>query len=142
MPTDEYLSAEHVLLALVNDERCGKGVFGPDLSTATLRAAIDQARGNKRITSRNPEVTYEALAKYSKDLTALAKEGKLDPVIGRDDEVRGMHILIAVLIAVLIALLIAVLIAVLIALKCPHTFPPPMLPFKPSRLASSRCAAP
>ena len=101
MPTDEYLSAEHVLLALVNDERCGKGVFGPDLSTATLRAAIDQARGNKRITSRNPEVTYEALAKYSKDLTALAKEGKLDPVIGRDDEVRGMHILIAVLIAVL-----------------------------------------
>ncbi len=89
--TDDFLSAEHVLLALLNDARCGKEVLKkvqPDLNTATLRAAIDQVRNNKRITSRSAEETYEALEKYARDLTASAKEGLLDPVIGRDDEVR------------------------------------------------------
>jgi len=89
--TDEYLAAEHALLALLNDERCGSAVMGKGgaaLETMTLRAAIDQVRGNRRITSRTPEGSYEALAKYSRDLTKLAREGKLDPVIGRDDEVR------------------------------------------------------
>ena len=89
--TDDFLSAEHVLLALLNDGRCGRRVLTaaqPDLNQATLRAAIDQVRGNKRITSRSQEATYEALEKYARDLTASAKEGKLDPVIGRDDEVR------------------------------------------------------
>ena len=89
--TDDFLSAEHVLLAMLNDERCGKSVLKqaqPDLNAPTLRAAIDQVRNNKRITSRTQESTYEALDKYSRDLTREAKEGKLDPVIGRDDEVR------------------------------------------------------
>lgn len=89
--TDDFLSAEHVMLALLNDERCGRQVLRaaqPDLSAATLRAAIDQARGNKRISSRSPEATYEALDKYARDLTVSAREGRLDPVIGRDDEVR------------------------------------------------------
>ena len=88
--TDDFLSAEHVLLAMLNDERCGKSVLKqaqPDLNAPTLRAAIDQVRNNKRITSRTQESTYEALDKYSRDLTREA-EGKLDPVIGRDDEVR------------------------------------------------------
>jgi ATP-dependent Clp protease ATP-binding subunit ClpB len=88
---DEFLSAEHVLLALLNDERCGRKVLRetmPDVSQQTLRAAIDQVRGNKRITSRSQESTYECLEKYARDLTAAAREGKLDPVIGRDDEVR------------------------------------------------------
>ena len=89
--TDEYMSAEHVLLALLNDKRCGRDVLmqaDPSLSAATLRSAIDQVRNNQRITTRTPENTYDALEKYARDLTATAKEGKLDPVIGRDDEVR------------------------------------------------------
>ena len=64
--TDEYLSAEHVLLALLNDARCGRQVLReavPDLSQQTLRAAIDLVRGNKRITSRAQEEVYEALDK-------------------------------------------------------------------------------
>ena len=88
---DDFLSAEHVLLALLNDKRCGSAVLRkamPDISQQTLRAAIDQVRGNRRVDSRSPEGTYEALSKYSRDLTAEAREGKLDPVIGRDDEVR------------------------------------------------------
>ena len=60
---DDFLSAEHVLLSLLNDERVGSGVLrsaAPDLSQQTLRAAIDQVRGNRRVTSRNAEATYEA----------------------------------------------------------------------------------
>ena len=89
--TDDFLSAEHLLLALLDDKRCGRSVLReaqPDLNVATLRAAIDQVRKNRRITSRSQEATYEALEKYSRDLTQEAKDGKLDPVIGRDDEVR------------------------------------------------------
>ena len=66
--TDEFLSAEHVLLALLNDDRVGRAVLAKDagLTTATLRAAIDQVRGNRRITSRTPENQYDALKKYTK----------------------------------------------------------------------------
>ena len=60
----------------------------PGVSQQTVRAAIDQVRNNQRITSRTQENTYEALERFSRDLTAAAREGKLDPVIGRDDEVR------------------------------------------------------
>lgn len=89
--TDDFRSAEHVLLALLNDRRCGRRVLTtivPDLGQQTLRAAVDQVRGNRRITSRSQEATYDALDKYARDLTQTAREGKLDPVIGRDDEVR------------------------------------------------------
>ena len=87
--TDEYLSGEHVLLALLADDRCGaKLMKQAKLDTPTLRAAVDAVRGNRRVTSRSAEATYEALERYARDLTADAKAGKLDPVIGRDDEVR------------------------------------------------------
>jgi ATP-dependent Clp protease ATP-binding subunit ClpB len=83
---DEYLSVEHVLLAMVGD---GTGIFrGLGLTRDKLMAALQQVRGNQRVTSPDPETTYEALAKYGRDLTALAAQGKLDPVIGRDEEIR------------------------------------------------------
>jgi len=86
---DEYLSAEHVLLALIVDKRCGAAACKKvGLTDASLRAAIEQVRGGRRITTRDPDATYDALGKYARDLTASAAEGKLDPVIGRDDEVR------------------------------------------------------
>mmetsp|Transcript_15159 Transcript_15159/g.26901 ORF Transcript_15159/g.26901 Transcript_15159/m.26901 type:complete len:1072 (+) Transcript_15159:52-3267(+) len=88
---DQFLSAEHVMLALMDDLRCGKKVFSdcaPTLTKEEVQAAIEKVRGGKRITERNQEETYQALSKYSRDLTAAARQGKLDPVIGRDDEVR------------------------------------------------------
>lgn len=87
--TDEYLSGEHVLLALLTDSRCGAAIMkAAGLDQKLVRASIDQARGNRRITSKNPDAVYDSLEKFSRDLTKDAKEGKLDPVIGRDDEVR------------------------------------------------------
>ncbi len=81
---DEYLSVEHVLLAAV-----GESVFRPlGLTRERLMAALQQVRGNQRVTSPEPETTYQSLEKYGRDLTKLATQGKLDPVIGRDDEVR------------------------------------------------------
>ena len=78
-----------MLLALLEDNRCGKTLLrDAPLDTASLRTALDQVRGNRRVTSRNAEGTYEALDKYARDLTAEARAGRLDPVIGRDDEVR------------------------------------------------------
>src|ERR687884_2226629 len=73
---DEYVSTEHVLLALDVVDR-GK-----------LLAAIEQVRGGQRVTSQDPEGTYQALEKFGRDLTEAAEQGKLDPVIGRDDEIR------------------------------------------------------
>ncbi|TMK81002.1 MAG: AAA family ATPase, partial [Actinobacteria bacterium] len=87
--TDEYVSTEHLLLALTD-------VAGPVASLlkengitrdAVLRV-LKEVRGNQRVTSQSPESTYQALEKYGRDLTELARKGKLDPVIGRDDEVR------------------------------------------------------
>ena len=87
--TDEFLAPEHVLLALLEDNRCGKKLMREaKLDTASLRSALDKVRGNRRVMSRNAEATYEALEKYARDLTADARAGRLDPVIGRDDEVR------------------------------------------------------
>src|SRR5881409_3430296 len=83
---DEYLSVEHLLLAMVAE---GGGVFrGLGLTRERLMAALQQVRGNQRVTSPDPETTYQALEKYGRDLTKLAAQGKLDPVIGRDDEIR------------------------------------------------------
>ncbi len=82
---DDYLSVEHVLLAMVQEG----GVFKKlNLTRERLLAALQQMRGNQRVTSQDPEGTYQALEKYGRDLTKLAGQGKLDPVIGRDEEIR------------------------------------------------------
>ncbi|MGB0766108.1 MAG: Clp protease N-terminal domain-containing protein, partial [Phycisphaeraceae bacterium] len=88
---DEYLSVEHVVLAILeggDKTEAGKILNTLGLTADRFRGAMQQVRGNQRITSDNPEATYEALAKYGSDLVALAKQGKMDPVIGRDDEIR------------------------------------------------------
>ncbi len=76
---DEYLSVEHLLLALA--DRLG-------VRQDALLQALRDVRGSHRVTSQNPEETFQALEKYGRDLTALARQGKMDPVIGRDEEVR------------------------------------------------------
>ncbi len=82
---DEYLSVEHVVLAMVEEG----GVFKKlGVTRDKLLAALQSVRGNQRVTSQDPEGTYQALEKYGRDLTRLASQGKLDPVIGRDDEIR------------------------------------------------------
>ncbi|MEX2646145.1 MAG: Clp protease N-terminal domain-containing protein, partial [Gaiellaceae bacterium] len=73
---DEYVSVEHLLLALEVTDR------------DSLLERIKEVRGSQRVTSQDPEGTYQALEKYGRDLTALAEQGKLDPVIGRDEEIR------------------------------------------------------
>jgi ATP-dependent Clp protease ATP-binding subunit ClpB len=83
---DEYLSVEHVLLAIVDED--GPVVREVGLRRDKLMDALQKVRGNQRVTSPDPEATYEALTKYGRDLTDLARKGKLDPVIGRDDEIR------------------------------------------------------
>jgi ATP-dependent Clp protease ATP-binding subunit ClpB len=88
---DEFVSTEHLLLALATEAGRSPGAQLLHRSGATkdaLYAALTQIRGTQRVTSQNPEATYEALARYGRDLTELARKGKLDPVIGRDEEVR------------------------------------------------------
>ena len=86
---DSYISVEHLLLALARDERCGRQLLQTaGVQEANLREAISAVRGSQRVTDQNPEGTYEALQKYGRDLTAEARNGKLDPVIGRDEEIR------------------------------------------------------
>ncbi|HET9411152.1 MAG TPA: ATP-dependent chaperone ClpB, partial [Candidatus Dormibacteraeota bacterium] len=81
---DEYTSTEHLVLALADGEALKKAGASHD---ALLRA-LRQIRGSQRVTDQNPESKYQALEKYGRDLTKLAAEGKLDPVIGRDEEIR------------------------------------------------------
>ncbi|MBA5865521.1 MAG: ATP-dependent chaperone ClpB [Nitrospira sp. CR1.3] len=82
---DDFLSVEHVLLAMVQEG----GVFKKlGLSKERLLGALQQVRGHQRVTSQDPEGTYQSLEKYGRDLTKLAGQGKLDPVIGRDEEIR------------------------------------------------------
>jgi ATP-dependent Clp protease ATP-binding subunit ClpB len=87
---DEYISTEHLLLAMSEekDGSAGKILRQHSINRDILLKAIQQMRGDARITSQNAEESFQALAKYSRDLTELARQGKLDPVIGRDDEVR------------------------------------------------------
>lgn len=86
---DEYVSVEHLLLAFHSDKRFGQQLFkNLQLSEKTLKDAVQAIRGSQRVTDQNPEGKYEALEKYGNDLTELARRGKLDPVIGRDDEIR------------------------------------------------------
>ncbi|MCC6585413.1 MAG: ATP-dependent chaperone ClpB [Bryobacterales bacterium] len=86
---DEYISVEHVLLAITDDTgAAGRLLKDFGLTRDRLMKALQDVRGNQRVTSQNPETSYQALEKYGRDLTALAAQGKLDPVIGRDEEIR------------------------------------------------------
>ncbi|KAA1427589.1 ATP-dependent chaperone ClpB [Nocardioides antri] len=86
---DDYVATEHLLIALATVESSAKEVLtDAGLSEAGLRDVLTAVRGNRRVTSQEAESTYEALEKYSVDLTAAAEEGRLDPVIGRDAEIR------------------------------------------------------
>lgn len=87
--TDEYVSTEHLVIALAGSGgRLGAMLESAGVTREAILAALKDVRGSQRVTSQDPESTYEALAKYGRDLTALAREGKLDPVIGRDEEIR------------------------------------------------------
>ena len=88
---DEFVSTEHLFLAMVEvgrPEAVGKLVKSFGLDRARVLKALQDLRGAQRVTTDNPEATYDALGKYGIDLVLLAKQGKLDPVIGRDDEIR------------------------------------------------------
>ncbi|XP_023523729.1 chaperone protein ClpB3, chloroplastic [Cucurbita pepo subsp. pepo] len=86
---DSFVSVEHLVLGFVQDQRFGKQLFKDfQISLPTLKSAIESVRGRQSVIDQDPEGKYESLEKYGKDLTALAKAGKLDPVIGRDDEIR------------------------------------------------------
>jgi ATP-dependent Clp protease ATP-binding subunit ClpB len=86
---DDFISVEHLFLGSLQDERVGKRVLAPlGLTVERLKPVIKEVRGKQRVTDKNPESRYEALERYGRDLTQAAREGKLDPVIGRDDEIR------------------------------------------------------
>jgi ATP-dependent Clp protease ATP-binding subunit ClpB len=87
---DDYVSVEHILLAIVDDRSgtAGRILKELGLTRDKLMQALRQVRGSQRVTSQNPEATYEALERYGRDLTKAAAQGKLDPVIGRDEEIR------------------------------------------------------
>jgi ATP-dependent Clp protease ATP-binding subunit ClpB len=86
---DDFISIEHLLLGYAKDERFGKGLLAEfRITEAKLKDAIAQVRGNQKVTDQTPENKYESLEKYGRDLTDYARQGKLDPVIGRDDEIR------------------------------------------------------
>jgi ATP-dependent Clp protease ATP-binding subunit ClpB len=88
---DEYVSVEHLVLAMFDepkDTETAKVLRAIGVTRDAFLGAMQEVRGNQRVTSQNPEATYEALQKYGRDLTALARQNKLDPVIGRDNEIR------------------------------------------------------
>ena len=86
---DEYISVEHLLLGLAeSNDAIGLGLREMGVSANAILEGLKGLRGNQRITSADPEATFAALEQYGRDLTAVAEQGKLDPVIGRDDEIR------------------------------------------------------
>ena len=86
---DEFLSAEHYLLALLDSgDPAARFLKDENVTKDRLMTALQQVRGNQRVTDENPEGKYQTLEKYGRDLTAQARKGKIDPVIGRDDEIR------------------------------------------------------
>ena len=85
---DSYIAQDHLLLALLKDPSIQTVLKEASLTEATLKTAIQQTRGDRRVESKNAEEGFDALQKYAVDLTALAEEGKIDPVIGRDNEIR------------------------------------------------------
>ncbi|MFW6336887.1 MAG: AAA family ATPase, partial [Phycisphaeraceae bacterium] len=90
---DEYVSVEHLVLAMLDDHNKSPGspgaiLHGLGITKDAWLNAMTEVRGNQRVTSAAPEGTYEALERYGRDLVEMAREGKLDPVIGRDEEIR------------------------------------------------------
>ncbi|NET89060.1 MAG: ATP-dependent chaperone ClpB [Kamptonema sp. SIO1D9] len=86
---DKYISVEHLLLAFAEDDRLGRQLLKKfNLDPQDLETVIKSVRGSQKVTEQNQEERYEALEKYGRDLTELARSGKLDPVIGRDEEIR------------------------------------------------------
>ncbi|RGB25706.1 AAA ATPase domain-containing protein [Rhizophagus diaphanus] len=85
---DSYISQDHLILALTEDAQCLQALTESGVSKKSLEMAISQVRGNRHVESKSADENYEALSKYAVDLIQLAKAGKLDPVIGRDDEIR------------------------------------------------------
>jgi ATP-dependent Clp protease ATP-binding subunit ClpB len=86
---DQYVSTEHLLLGLATgSDNAAKLLTGAGVTRESILAALTEVRGSKRVTDQDPESKYRALERFSRDLTELARTGKLDPVIGRDDEVR------------------------------------------------------
>ena len=86
---DDYISVEHLVLGFVKDDRFGRKLLQDlALTEKKLKEIINQVRGKQKVTDQNPEGKYDALEKYGRELTKLAREGKLDPVIGRDEEIR------------------------------------------------------
>src|SRR6267143_715346 len=87
---DEYVSTEHLLLAMAQerDGTAGRALTAAGVSAEAIYKALVEIRGTQRVTDPNPEEKYQALQRYSRDLTELARRGKLDPVIGRDEEIR------------------------------------------------------
>jgi ATP-dependent Clp protease ATP-binding subunit ClpB len=94
---DEYVSAEHLFLAIAGQDRdpAGKLLKKSGASHEAILQALAGVRGSQRVTSQNPEATYAALEKYARDLTDLARRSKLDPVIGRDEEIRRVMQILA-----------------------------------------------
>ena len=94
---DEYVSTEHLFLAIAGQDRDPAGLLlkRQGASHDAILQALTGVRGTQRVTSQNPEATYEALEKYSRDLTELARKSKLDPVIGRDEEIRRVMQILA-----------------------------------------------
>src|ERR1700684_1089215 len=86
---DEYVSIEHVLIAMLDESGATARILRQaGLTQDKLMSVLQKVRGGQRVTSANPEATYQSLEKYGRDLTELARRGKLDPVIGRDEEIR------------------------------------------------------
>src|ERR1700691_432192 len=94
---DEYVSTEHILLAIAADSRdpAGQVLARQGVTHDSILQAMATIRGSHRVTSQNPESTYRALEQYARDLTDLARRGKLDPVIGRDEEIRRVMQILA-----------------------------------------------
>ncbi len=86
---DEYVSTEHLMLAIADHPgKAGEALRGAGATREQLRKALSEVRGSHRVTDQNPEDKYQALQRFGRDLTEAAAQGKLDPVIGRDDEIR------------------------------------------------------
>ncbi|MEW6131127.1 MAG: ATP-dependent chaperone ClpB [Acidobacteriota bacterium] len=86
---DDYISVEHLLLAIIDEGGAASRILKTmGAERKRIQEVLKQVRGHQRVTSQNPESTYEALERYGRDLTKAASQGKLDPVIGRDDEIR------------------------------------------------------
>ena len=93
---DEYVSTEHILLSIAADrDPAGQLLARQGATHEAILQAMATIRGSHRVTSQNPESTYRAIEQYARDLTDLARRGKLDPVIGRDEEIRRVMQILA-----------------------------------------------